>query len=83
MVDPSPERARHNHVTRDVKPRGACPGCDRYWQAAVSPDQAPPAQCPEVLVSKRGSVAACWLDAGHNGPHILCVPQPAPGREQG
>ena len=22
--------APHNHVTRDIKPRGQCPGCDRY-----------------------------------------------------
>lgn len=22
--------ARHNHVTRDIKPYGSCPGCDDY-----------------------------------------------------
>lgn len=22
--------ARHNHITRDIKPRGICPGCDEY-----------------------------------------------------
>lgn len=21
---------RHNHITRDIKPRGICPGCDEY-----------------------------------------------------
>ncbi|WNM72856.1 hypothetical protein SEA_REDFOX_69 [Arthrobacter phage RedFox] len=21
----------HNHVTRDIKPRGKCPACDGYW----------------------------------------------------
>jgi len=26
-----PPAVRHNHVTRDIKPRGACPACDRYW----------------------------------------------------
>ena len=25
---PPPPRPRHNHVTRDVKPAGECPGCD-------------------------------------------------------
>lgn len=23
--------ADHNHITRDIKPRGVCPGCDLYW----------------------------------------------------
>jgi hypothetical protein len=21
---------RHNHLTRDIKPKGTCPACDRY-----------------------------------------------------
>lgn len=21
----------HNHITRDIKPQGVCPGCDLYW----------------------------------------------------
>ena len=25
---PKPAGPRHNHVTRDVKPAGECPGCD-------------------------------------------------------
>jgi len=30
---PEPDRAaRHNHVTRDIKPRGVCPACDRYHE---------------------------------------------------
>lgn len=24
------ERDEHNHITRDIKPRGSCPACDRY-----------------------------------------------------
>lgn len=24
------EPVRHNHMTRDIKPPGVCPGCDRY-----------------------------------------------------
>jgi hypothetical protein len=28
-----PPAARHNHVTRDIKPRGVCPACDRHWSA--------------------------------------------------
>ena len=27
---PAASTARHNHVTRDIKPEGQCPGCDRY-----------------------------------------------------
>lgn len=23
---------RHNHITRDIKPRGECPACDLYWE---------------------------------------------------
>lgn len=22
---------QHNHFTRDIKPQGSCPACDRYW----------------------------------------------------
>lgn len=22
--------AQHNHMTRDIKPKGECPGCDEY-----------------------------------------------------
>lgn len=25
-----PRRTLHNHITRDIKPRGRCPGCDQY-----------------------------------------------------
>ena len=25
---------RHNHITRDIKPRGICPGCDEYYAKA-------------------------------------------------
>lgn len=26
------DRPMHNHMTRDIKPRGAgCPACDAYW----------------------------------------------------
>lgn len=28
----------HNHMTRDIKPPGQCPGCDRYWEARVPGD---------------------------------------------
>lgn len=24
---------KHNHITRDIKPKGGCPGCDEYWSA--------------------------------------------------
>ena len=26
--------AEHNHITRDIKPQGECPACDRYHQQA-------------------------------------------------
>lgn len=32
----------HNHVTRDIKPRGQCPGCDRYWDGVQIPGPLPP-----------------------------------------
>lgn len=22
----------HNHMTRDIKPKGKCDGCDDYWR---------------------------------------------------
>ncbi|QGJ93519.1 hypothetical protein SEA_MUFASA8_71 [Arthrobacter phage Mufasa8] len=28
----------HNHVTRDVKLPGKCPGCDSYWATTTHPD---------------------------------------------
>ena len=31
------DRVRHNHVTRDIKPVGMCPACDRYWSTAPMP----------------------------------------------
>jgi hypothetical protein len=24
---------RHWHITRDIKPKGECAGCDEYWEA--------------------------------------------------
>lgn len=27
---PEPRRSLHNHITRDIKPQGKCPGCDLY-----------------------------------------------------
>lgn len=30
--------AQHNHVTRDIKPYGQCPGCDVYWSNAKDPN---------------------------------------------
>ena len=27
------ERIRHTHLTRDVRPEGECPACDRIWAA--------------------------------------------------
>lgn len=30
------DRAPHNHVTRDVKPRGTCPACDRILDEAAA-----------------------------------------------
>jgi hypothetical protein len=30
----------HNHMTRDIKPRGQCPGCDAYHVSEMTPDDA-------------------------------------------
>lgn len=30
MTEVSPASSRHNHLTRDIKPRGKCPACDAY-----------------------------------------------------
>jgi hypothetical protein len=35
----------HNHVTRDIKPEGKCPGCDDYHERvriASDPERRPP-----------------------------------------
>ncbi len=29
--------AGHNHVTRDIKPQGECPACDKYHQKHRKP----------------------------------------------
>ncbi len=29
-TDPPLARLKHNHITRDIKPRGECPGCDAH-----------------------------------------------------
>ncbi len=35
--DDKPVRRRsHNHVTRDVKPKGKCPACDRIYYSEES-----------------------------------------------
>lgn len=30
-------KRRHNHVTRDIKPVGQCPGCDEFWEGTYTP----------------------------------------------
>lgn len=30
------ERLKHNHLTRDLKPIGACPACDAYRKRLLS-----------------------------------------------
>ena len=42
----------HSHVTRDIKPEGECPGCDRHYSAKREAEallSAYPA--PEALVA--------------------------------
>lgn len=45
--------ARHNHVTRDVKPRGVCPACDLTHEYAdsVMPAAEVPQQ-PRTLINR-------------------------------
>lgn len=35
-----PRRIRHNHTTRDIKPLGQCPACDRYRATTPEPKRA-------------------------------------------
>jgi hypothetical protein len=30
----------HNHVTRDIKRVGQCPGCDEFWGLTYAPQKA-------------------------------------------
>ena len=34
----------HNHMTRDIKPQGQCPSCDRHYPRATAPPQEPTSQ---------------------------------------
>lgn len=38
---------RHWHITRDIKPKGECPACDRYYWAAEE------AKARGVIISDR------------------------------
>lgn len=33
-VDKKGRVMTHNHITRDIKRPGDCPGCDQYWKKA-------------------------------------------------
>jgi hypothetical protein len=47
---------RHNHVTRDVKPPGQCPGCDASSGAEVSFKAVPDLEVgPAVIAASPGS----------------------------
>lgn len=35
VVYARPPRVRHNHLTRDVRPPGACPRCDEHHARAA------------------------------------------------
>lgn len=37
MADQSKAAIKHNHMTRDIKPRGVCPKCDEH-HARMAPD---------------------------------------------
>ena len=43
---------RHNHFTRDIKPLGQCPACDRYHDKHTPP---PPASEPSHIWRDKGS----------------------------
>lgn len=30
---------QHNHLTRDIKPVGKCPGCDEFWERTYAPQK--------------------------------------------
>jgi hypothetical protein len=48
--------ALHNHVTRDIKREGACPGCDQLW-ATLPRVPSPP---PNEDVNEWGVKVADW-----------------------
>lgn len=64
---------RHNHVTRDIKPVGACPACNRYHErSAVRADQAARLNSPdEDLVIDLMIVMGCR--AVRDGARTVCV----------
>lgn len=32
-------KVMHNHLTRDIKPKGECPKCDQYWERVAASAQ--------------------------------------------
>lgn len=40
--DGKPWGVPHNHVTRDIKPPGQCPACDRFHDRAGTQDRSQP-----------------------------------------
>ena len=65
---------RHNHVTRDIKPPGQCPGCDEYHRSREEGHRAEPASRGESGIrgesslSRERALIAQQLEAlGHGG----------------
>lgn len=58
--------ASHNHITRDVRPRGSCPGCDEYHDAQLEKawaEQLP--ECNFFWGSHGCSLPAAWPHRVH------------------
>lgn len=53
---------RHNHVTRDIKPPGQCPGCDDYHNRGESRNRG-----ESPLSTERASIADQLERLGHGG----------------
>jgi hypothetical protein len=65
MIDFAP----HNHPTRDIKKRGECPGCDRYWENSTV------TMCDLSFEQRPGFQAPCGLVDGHQGDcRVVCKP---------
>lgn len=47
---------KHNHVTRDIKPKGMCPACDRHYVTkpkVTKPDSLSRSQEMEIFNKKK------------------------------
>jgi hypothetical protein len=62
---------RHNHMTRDIKPLGACPACDEY-HSRHSMSEAPDSLCGVKTTGMHTNMSldgTCVFLPNHEGDH--------------